>query len=70
MLSALLQSREQRRSFIKCVMSPRLSSLGFYSSFFQVASVGGTAAEAAGGGGKRRCQRCATVAQGFSNMGH
>lgn len=53
-------------------MSPR----GFVRAgvLFQVSfssfSVGGTAAVAAGGGGKWRCQGCAAAAQGFSNMGH
>lgn len=62
-----LPTREQRRSFIKCVMSPMaLSSLGFNSSFFQLASVRGTVAVAAGGGGKRRC----VTTQRFTNMGH
>lgn len=49
-------------------LSVASSSLGFSSSFWQLASDGGTAI-AAGSGGKRRCQGCA-ASQGFSNVGH
>lgn len=44
-------------------------ALGFCSSFFQLARIGGTAAVAAGGGRNGRCWRCA-AAQGFSDVGH
>lgn len=42
---------------------------GFIPVAFSLASVGGTAAVAAGGGGKSGCQRRA-AGRGFSNMGH
>lgn len=42
----------------------------FLIGFFRLASVGGTAAVAAGGGGERRCHGCAVAAQGFTDMGH